>query len=166
MFGLIYIDPLKIPITFSALEENSTVKIYVHTGNPVTNKLYYKKNTDYSWSKYNVDDIITLENVGDTVSFKNENNTFSSWQNFLSFDIIGKVEVFGNILSLTNYNENSAAKFTYAFNNCTGLANASNLLLPTLNVLYCDYYHMFDGCTNLINPPIILPRLNIRSKHI
>ena len=96
----------------------------------------------------------TLElSTGDKVRFKgsvsNGNNLFRG--NTLQFNVIG------NIMSL-KYGDNFSEQTTIftcngMFQNCTGLTDASQLILPATTLANECYYYMFDGCRSLTQTP-------------
>ena len=70
-------------------------------------------------------------------------------------------EVRGNIMSLVNSNNfsnlttvNSRA-FLRLFWNCTGLTDASKLVLPATTLAESCYERMFITCSNLVNAPAL-----------
>ena len=72
-----------------------------------------------------------------------------------------KFEVCGNIMSLVNSNNfsnlttvNSRA-FMQLFRNCTGLTDASKLVLPATTLTEWCYRNMFYGCTSLTTAPAL-----------
>lgn len=77
-------------------------------------------------------------------------NLFSG--NTLSF------KVYGNIQSLCyygdNFSEHTESKTAQTmFNGCTGLVDASNLILPATSLVSNAYYSMFLACSSLVYPP-------------
>lgn len=70
-----------------------------------------------------------MENIDDCVQFRNTESTLSnSTNNYVSFEIVGKVTSEGNIQSLLNYSS--------ACNN------------------YC-YINLFSGCSSLLTAPML-----------
>ncbi len=88
-------------LRFTANVANSAVKL-TKTGSPSAIVLEYstdKKN----WSNYEVDDIITLQNIGDKVYFRGDNETLGCGPytgNNYNFAFSGNVNADGNIMSL------------------------------------------------------------------
>ena len=74
-----------------------------------------------------------------------------------SFNILGGVNVSGNINSLVSSEFGSLNlairgapyKFMALFDSCTGIADASNLVLPDIYLGYYAYQYMFWGCSNM-----------------
>ena len=99
--------------------------------------------------------------TGDKVRFKgsvgNGNNLFSG--NTLQFNVIG------NIMSL-KYGDNFSGQTTEflnqnIFRGCTGLTDASNLILPATTLAYGCYQEMFANCRSLTTAPE-LPATTLR----
>ena len=66
-----YQEMLKTPLTFTAEEAGSTVKMFKSSSEAPTVYLETSRTgKDGSWSSYNVGDEITLKNVGDKVYFR------------------------------------------------------------------------------------------------
>ena len=113
-----------------AKQANSTIQLTA-VGTP--NAITLVKSTDegITFSSYNVGDVITLANVGDSVILEagpSGNTTLSnSASNYHKFVMTGKVEV-------------DASKLNYLLNQ-NGQVSGS---LPN----YC-YYSLFDGCSSL-----------------
>lgn len=94
---------------------------------------------------------------GDKVRFKHVTNSsypgmFSG--NTMSFKVYGNAESMeygDNFSGATTVKTNSG--FSQYFLNCTGLADASNLILPATTLKNTCYYRMFKGCTSLTTAP-------------
>ena len=84
------------------------------------------------------------------------------------FDISGKFNAFGNIMSLQSDTFSIAQGLTVE-NEFMGLfertkiVDAENLVLPAITLTNYCYKHMFYECTELISPPAVLPVKNPRS---
>ena len=98
--------------------------------------------------------------TGDKIQLKG--NKFPNQYTQSLFKISGKYRVFGNIMSM-RYGDNffdsngslTANAFNYLFQNCTGLTDANNLILPATTLkMYC-YWNMFYGCTSLTTAPAL-----------
>ena len=125
--------------------------------------LQYKKN-DEDWVSFTSSTTARVINVvaGDKVIFKGNNaqygvaagkyNTFygSSARFILEGNIMSLInsENFANLTTLE-----SAYTFVYLFRGCTGLTNASKLVLPATTLASSCYYDMFYGCGNLTAAP-------------
>ena len=117
-----------------------------------------------SWTPYNIEDVITLTNVGDKVYFKavGQNQSLaSSPENYHRFDFIGEFEASGNVNSLLEEDETVARTMSlegknfcyfYLFSNAA-LTTAPEL--PATTLAYGCYASMFQGCTSLTKAPVL-----------
>ena len=157
-------DDLNMPLTFTALEDNSTIALSNYGSN--------KPNVEYSFDKVNwiTWDYSTLILAKDQkVYMRGENTSFSTRDypvNYSNFSMTGKIAASGNIMSLlysTGFDTNTSLSskdycFYRLFFDCTSLTRAPELPATTL-AWYC-YAFMFYGCTNLTKAPI-LPATNL-----
>ena len=117
-----------------------------------------------SWTPYNIEDVITLTNVGDKVYFKavGQNQSLaSSPENYHRFDFIGEFESSGNVNSLLEEDETVARtmslenrQFCY-FYLFSGAALTTAPELPATTLAYGCYASMFQGCTSLTKAPVL-----------
>lgn len=85
------VDPWYIPLTFTAEQANSTVKL-TKSGSPTVDGLQYRIGTSGEWLPYTIDTVITLANVGDIVQFQNTKEALSSNYNiYVKFVMTGKI---------------------------------------------------------------------------
>jgi len=100
--------------------------------------------------------------AGDTVQFCGNNSQYgTSFQNYNTFSgSTAQFKIKGNIMSLikgTNFGTLTTLKsdytFNYLFGNCTGLTDASELLLPATTLARGCYINMFNDCTSLTIAP-------------
>lgn len=93
---------LKIPLTFTAEEANSTLKIERYRSAPTLNLEYNLNNS--GWKPYVQGHMITLANVGDKVQMratKAGNDVFSSSSSdYNRFVMTGKIAASGNVQSV------------------------------------------------------------------
>lgn len=102
-------------------------------------------------------------NQGDAVRFKGTNYTNTD----LFFNSPLRFKTYGNVESL-DYGDDfigktvigAQSKFEKLFRNCTGLTDASNLILPATTLQNKCYMSMFSGCISLITAPE-LPASNL-----
>ena len=150
------------PLTFEARISNSTVTFFNDRNSTHVN-LEYSLNGG-AWTTYST--AITLENVGDKVSFRGDNETVNATTSgpFNKFSCTGQCYVYGNIMSIL-----SSTGFSTATTLTTGYALAglfygntyiynhpSNLIiLPATTLSKSCYYDMFYGCTNLTSAPTL-----------
>ena len=155
------------PLTFEAKVSGATVSF--NSPSNIGATMVYSTDGGNSWTTYSNNTDITLENVGDKVSFRaaNSNSTLGT-RNFRTcsrFTVNGDCYLYGNIMSLlfTDY-ENATEldyyysnTFSYLFYNVTDIYNhpTKQLLLPATELAPYCYAHMFDGCTNLTTAPAL-----------
>lgn len=145
------IDVTSIPLTFTAEEAGTVVSIW-RDGEPNVDGLQYRLGTSGGWTKYVIEEGITLENVGDTVQFQNTLDTLSVDWDYVFFYIKGKAAASGNIMSLINYaTECYEACFRNLFLGCEGLTAAPEL--PATILARECYSYMFSQCPNLATAP-------------
>jgi len=178
---------LNIPLTFKAIEANSIIKLKAN-GDINISSIFYRygdNENNNEWKLYTLNTPITLSNINDKVQFKNTSNEFSKDENnYINFEITGKIEASGNIQSLLNYNS-SCTKYCFIniFKNCSGLISApellattlddycyqnafentsiSSLLLPATILKYNCYTNIVNNCTNLSSISININEYNI-----
>ena len=138
------------PLTFTAVQANSTVKLNV-VGSLTLSTIKY--NVGSGWLPYTINTTITLTNIGDKVQFKNTINSLSTdTSNYAFFEMTGEIAGSGNVQSLLNFSKNTFAYcFVYLFYNCSSLVTAPELPAKTL-AANC-YQAMFRGCTSLEAAP-------------
>lgn len=142
----------------------STVKLIVN-GELQTDYEYYKSYIT-GWEKYNIGDVITLQNNNDKVYFRGSRSQ-QGLDNYVQFNLTGKLSAGGNINSLlspdesvyknitdyTTFETTNESTFKSLFENQSSLYDASLLKLNTHNLtMYCCH-SMFKGCTNLTQAP-------------
>lgn len=142
----------------------STVKLIVN-GELQTDYEYYKSHIT-GWEKYTIGDVIPLVNKNDKVYFRGSRSQ-QDYDNYIQFNLTGKLSVGGNINSLLSPDESvykniydyntfeSANVYTFhsLFLNQASLYDASELKLPVTNLANSCYNSMFYDCTSLIQAP-------------
>ena len=148
-------DYSKDYLTFEALEDNCKITFLGY----YINKIKYSLNNGLTWNTLNNNEYIILNNH-EIAYFYNENDSDNHNYEILSrygychFYSKNKFNVYGNILSLYNFNENLLGYiFKGLFENCINLIDASNLLLPSTTLAQYCYYDMFSGCSSLTKAP-------------
>lgn len=150
-------------LSFTANESNSTVKLAKYGDGPSANIEYStdKKN----WTTYTLNDVITLQNVGDTVYFRGinpnlNNQTFESRKHV--FEMTGSINGGGNVMSIIDGSgisktvNNFALRYLFQYNE----ALITPPKLPATTLGAGCYTQMFIGCSNLISIPD-LPALTL-----
>ena len=153
---------LETPLTFEIIGDGDIVWKSNKTTHIIT--LEYKKN-DGEWTSITSDTDTSAPSIpvvnGDTVQFRGNNTTISTDSSLCYFrGTTCNFIIKGNIMSLLNDIDFSTLSvltntFTFAslFADCTGLTDASELLLPATTLADYCYQNMFYGCTNLASAP-------------
>ena len=128
-----------------------------------TGTLAYKVNNEEYWHMVprNVEDYSVTQvpvQTGDKVIFMGALNEGSSlFQSYEGHDNTLPMKVYGNIQSLYYENDFSGETTCKAagnmFGKCTGLVDASNLVLPATTLTEEAYFGMFNHCTSLTTAP-------------
>lgn len=103
-------------------------------------------------------------NVGDKILVKGNNISYGKekypYDYGNRFGGTAKIIVYGNIMSLisgddfdNNVTLTGDRTFYDLFRQHINLLSAKNLILPATTLVEYCYYNMFNGCTNLIDPP-------------
>lgn len=173
-------------LCFTAEQANSTARLDKYGAAAPTISLEYSTDkktwTEYTWSD-KTGATITLANIGDSVWWRGNNNTFSiNTGAYHGFVMSGKIKASGNIMSLldkTCESKELKTSLTKIFSNCTSLTIAPELPATKLQVScyesmfqncksltkapelpattlqpYC-YYEMFDNCSSLTEAPVL-----------
>ena len=144
-------------LTFEMLSDG-IINWYTSLSDSTQTIEYNKNNT--GWNSISSSTGGTVINVvsGDTVQFRGDNaNYISHFTNST-----GRFKVYGNIMSLID-STNFASLTTFTkdsplpsmFEGCTGLTDASNLILPATTLTYYCYGRMFNSCTSLTTAPVL-----------
>ena len=161
------------PLTLTAVTAGSTVQL-TKVGSPTVSGLQYRTDSSAAWSSYTIDDVITLENVGDYVQFQNTESTLSSGSSsYVQFVLSGSLEGSGNVQALLNYSDSCKGYCYYRlFFQATSLISSPDLLsvilasscyssmfygsgitkapyLPATTLINSCYAYMFQNCSSL-----------------
>lgn len=152
------------PLTFEITSGGTICWKTQNSGYTVT--LEYSKNggewTEITSNTGTSAPTITVES-GDTVQFRGNNSTLYVlyYTNTFSGTTAG-FKLYGNIMSLLSKDGfstldtlQSESTFYYLFQNCTGLTDASKLVLPATTLAKRCYYGMFQRCTSLTAAPAL-----------
>lgn len=151
-----------LPLTLTANQSNSTVKITCLTGilgQPIPegyqikstiSGLQYRTNQHSNWIDYTLDSVITLSNINDYVQFRNTANKLSD--NYITdhvrFVMTGSISAHGNLRSMLNFSNTLTNSCFYAlFKDCIAMVKAPDLIVDNAEYDCCD--KLFRGCTNL-----------------
>ena len=156
----------RIPLTFTAEEANSTVRLESADYDDILTDLvdlsgiHYRLDTYGDWIPYNEGEDIVLSNVGDKVSFMNTKNRLGMFDpsvigayfyQVVNFCMSGKIRADGSVQSMVNYAYCTPGCFAGLFRNCTSLTQAPEL--PAKHLARDCYSQMFQGCTSLTQAP-------------
>ena len=163
------------PLTFE-ITGNGNIYWKAKSGTPESGlrTIEYKKNND-EWKTItsSTGGVSITVSSGDTVLFRAPQGvTYTTLSdtyekaNFFS-GCTCAFNVKGNVMSLLNANNFSTMSsltaslvFTCLFRYCTGLTDASKLILPADNLTFQCYRGMFANCSNLVGVPK-LPAMNL-----
>lgn len=128
-----------------------------------TNPIQYSLDNE-AWVDLPVGESTPTIAAGDKVYFKAEGLTPTSSEGIGTFNIVGRCNLGGNIMSLL-YGDDFVDKvyigkeyfFYKLFYQQTSIVHAGNLVLPATTLQPNCYKNMFNGCTSLTNAPKILP---------
>ena len=118
-----------------------------------TRNLEYNNGTSILWKTLEANTEYELES-GKTLIVKG-NILPTESDGVGTFDIFGECTISGDILALINNGTMGSYTFKKLFENCTGITDASELILPNYTSQNC-YEAMFKGCTSLEKSPILL----------
>lgn len=140
-------------ITFTAKQAQSTVGL-----NRISDFHTMMYSTDgFNWSTMTSGTTITLNNSGDSVYVRGILSAEQTYSGYTNFTTSGNLKLSGNINYLWNYQNVGAALYSdcgfHMFDGCTALTDASELVLSSTTLADYCYAFMFQGCTNLVNPP-------------
>lgn len=144
-------------LTLIARQANSTVQL-TKAQSIEGVSLEYSVDNGNTYNAYEFGSTITLENIGDSIKFRGQNESFSLNQyTFINFVLSGEIDSEGDVTSLLNGVGGNMAlpQFAFAslFKNCTGLVKSPRLPSTTLGD-YC-YDSMFQGCASLLETPTL-----------
>ena len=125
----------------------------------ISRTIEYSKDFGSTWTSLTSTTVGTTVsvNAGDIVWFKGLNLRYASSPSLYNcFTSSNKVHVYGNVNSLTGYNEGVFDNcFLFLFNYCSNLYtyDAKKIVLPATTLANYCYYGMFRGCTSLTTAP-------------
>lgn len=144
----------EMPFTFIILSDG-----YVNwkcSNNSIAKTIEYRVNYG-NWNYLTPQTLGTAFSVstGDVVQFKGNNHNYADLNNYNSFEgSTCQYKALGNIMSLIDGYLDYYA-FKKLFQNCTGLTDASGLLMPSVSLSLSCCSEMFSGCTNLTKAPVL-----------
>ena len=152
-------DYSQVLLTFE-ITGNGNIKWYQKSEWYATKTIQYRKN-DGNWTNITSSPYVSFSvNVGDIVQFRGNNASYFQNEAHGFMGSTAQFKVYGNIMSLINSTDfatltalTSQYQFLSMFSNCTGLTDASKLVLPATTLTDRCYYGMFGGCTSLTTAP-------------
>ena len=164
----------KKPLTFEILEDGFIYIYYDGQDDSYTKEIAYSINggeriRDEATPDYTIEIEVS---TGDKVQFFGNSDFMSiidgsSYEYYTYFGSNCKFRVKGNVMSLldaddfenmVNFPDDSLVGiFSHLFNECDGLVDAYDLILPVEELATRSYTYMFSNCINLIAGPEILP---------
>ena len=153
---------LETPLTFEILSGGSLSWSYYGSNNSyldATKTIQYSKNGG-EWTE--MPRTLSVA-AGDKVQFRGDNAKYAdSNYDYNSFKegTTASFSIKGNIMSLIDSDDfanikslSGAYNFCSMFDSCSGLTNASDLILPAETLGNYCYQTMFNGCTSLTSSP-------------
>ena len=146
-------------LCFTADEANDTISLN-KVGTPYAISLEYSVDkkiwTEYTWDG-TAGATITLANVGDSVCFRGNNDTFSkNYENYYNFQFSALTRASGNIMSLLDkqFRKKDVPEYCFSglFYNCTSLTTAPEL--PATTLAESCYYNIFGGSGIVVAPEL------------
>ena len=166
-----WVNPNEDILHFVAEKKDSTISYDVRgeagTALYSDDEMYYSTDNCETWIRYRTKKTITLENVGDTIYFKNKTNTFNTrdGDRFHSFHMTGKIAAYGSVMSLVDnkstLKSHTDNAFKCLFKDCSSLTRAPRL--PAIELSSNCYASMFQNCTSLEEQPE-LPATGLANK--
>lgn len=150
--GNYYTLSIGVPLTLTALVDNSTVKISY-------SDFQYRTTGQTEWTDYTSESDITV-NTNEYVQFRGKPSSTRTLVKTKFVMTEGSFNASGNVMSLLYGHEMEDYAFQDLFNRCDRLKSASELLLPAATLTKNCYSNMFYGCTNLTAAPA-LPAENL-----
>ena len=155
-----FIDYANMPLTFEILSDGN-IRILYNT--PSTQKTIEYSINDGEWTSFTYSNSKPLSIdvfTGDKIRFRGDNQSYGTQTNSTVIGSTNLFKVYGNIMSLISSNNytslttiSQAGCFNSMFQGCTGLTDASNLILPATTLAGDSYYGMFQNCTSLTTAP-------------
>lgn len=143
--GKYYTLSIGTPLTLTALEDNSTVKINF-------SNFQYRTTDQTDWTDYTRQSEITV-NSGKYVQFRGKPTSTHTYVSQSFTMETGSFDASGNVMSLLYGHEMGNNAFSGLFKNCANLKSASALLLPATTLTSRCYVMMFSNCTSLTTAP-------------
>ena len=153
---------LETPLTFEITGGGNIV--WKTSNTSVTKTIEYKLN-DGEWTSITSNTGSSVPSIsvvsGDTLQFRGNNTAYATISYSSTFsESTAQFKIKGNIMSLinsTNFSGLTTLSSNYIFRDlfsyCTGLTDASKLILPATTLTEGCYQSMFSNCTSLTTAP-------------
>ena len=142
-------------IDWNGKEETDYSKMYLTIEALEDGELELKSSSAYysiNGGEWTLGATINVSN-GDKIRFKSNNLVSTPFSgNTLTFNVCGNIESLEYGDNFVGQTSNNVA-FTGLFRGCTGLVDASNLVLPATTLVRKCYEYMFAWCTSLTTAP-------------
>ena len=156
---------LETPLTFE-IQSDGNIRWQKQSTSAPTRTIEYSKDNGETWTSITSATGDTAPSIsvvsGDTVQFRGNNSSYGTSNSYYN-SFAGSTcsfSVKGNIMSLINSTDFPAlTSFSGSYNlvsffeGCTGLTDASKLLLPATTLTDSCYSYIFNGCTSLTQAP-------------
>jgi len=154
-------DYSKEYLTFESLADNNRILWKLNGDMDAKTIEWSTDKTNWTSVTATTRTVITTLNTGDKVYIKGSNASYgATWGKYNYFSSDGEFNVYGNIMSLIhgdnfigNNTLSGQCNFYFMFYN-SKVVDASNLILPNACQNH-TYSNMFNGCTSLINVPLM-----------
>ena len=143
-------------LTFEALESGN----FTWTGTNNSNSIYYSIDDGSTWTQLTSGSTTPTLNANDKILFKasglSVNSGIGKFSSAARFNAMGNImslqdgDNFPNSTSISNNNQ-----FQNLFKGCTGLVDASNLILPATTLTERCYSNMLQDCSSLTSAPAL-----------
>ena len=142
-------------------DEPVSIKLYITLSSELTSKIFYHKSKGTNWIELSATDTIELNDDDNKVYLKgNLNDSYEYYTLYHPNNNFGKINVYGNIMSLCNGDNFKNSYDEIRYDNCfkeffsnLNIIDASNLILPATTLTDYCYANMFEGCKELIAAP-------------
>ena len=139
-------------LTFEALEDECQISM-IKIGNPNAVNMKYSLDDGFTWISYTLGTKITI-NQGQTIKFLNATSYLSSNNgSYYQFIIPNKMDVYGDISSLRNFNTGLGNYVFYRLFYNTNIVRAEEMKIPFKSLVNYCYYRMFESCKSLVSAP-------------
>lgn len=127
-----------------------------YTSDDVVSNLFYYNKSKGEWSELKLtytSDYFSSAVINEKTYIRDFNKNFDNSTYYTKLKIEGKCNIGGNIETLLGVMDSEKYCYGYGlFKNCD-IVDASNLILPSIDLGYLCYTYMFQGCVYLTKTP-------------